>query len=150
MSDALDQLIRDLSRLDARARTGSLDEENATKLAYQEFGTERAPPRPTLSAATDRAEGDIARAIDRRVAQVIAGKRTMTGKTLLGEVAGMLQEQVVEAIDGNTPPELAPSTLAARRRRGNESTRTLVDTGDMKASITTEAKDGASDWPNDG
>lgn len=148
--DALDQLIRDLSRLDARARTGSLDEENATKLAYQEFGTERAPPRPTLSAATDRAEGDIARAIDRRVAQVIAGQRTMTGKTLLGEVAGMLQEQVVEAIDGNTPPELAPSTLAARRRRGNESTRTLVDTGDMKASITTEAKDGASDWPDDG
>jgi hypothetical protein len=150
MPDGLDQLIRDLSRLDARARTGSLDEENATKLAYQEFGTERAPPRPTLSAATDRAEGDIARAIDRRVAQVIAGQRTMTGKTLLGEVAGMLQEQVVEAIDGNIPPELAPSTLAARRRRGNESTRTLVDTGDMKASITTEAKDGASDWPDDG
>jgi len=150
MPDALDQLIRDLSRLDARARTGSLDEENATKLAYQEFGTERAPPRPTLSAATDRAEGDIARAIDRRVAQVIAGQRTMTGKTLLGEVAGMLQEQVVEAIDGNIPPELAPSTLAARRRRGNESTRTLVDTGDMKASITTEAKDGASGWPDDG
>lgn len=149
MPDALDQLIRDLSRLDARARTGSLDEENATKLAYQEFGTATAPMRPTLSAATDRAEGDIARAIDRRVAQVIHGQRTMTGKTLLGEVAGMLQEQVVEAIDGNTPPELAPSTLAARRRRGNESTRTLVDTGDMKASITTEAKDGASDWPDD-
>lgn len=150
MPDALDQLIRDLSRLDARARVGSLDEENATKLAYQEFGTATAPPRPTLSAATDRAEGDIARAIDRRVAQVIAGQRTMTGKTLLGEVAGMLQEQVVEAIDGNTPPELAPSTLAARRRRGNESTRTLVDTGAMKASITTEAKDGASDWPDGG
>ena len=150
MPDALDQLIRDLSRLDARARVGSLDEENATKLAYSEFGTATAPPRPTLSAAIDRAEGDIARAIDRRVAQVIAGQRTMTGKTLLGEVAGMLQEQVVEAIDGNIPPELAPSTLAARRRRGNESTRTLVDTGDMKASITTEAKDGASDWPDDG
>lgn len=149
MPDALDQLIRDLSRLDARARTGSLDEENATKLAYQEFGTERAPPRPTLSAATDRAEGDIARAIDRRVAQVIHGQRTMTGKTLLGEVAGMLQEQVVEAIDGNTPPGLAPSTLAARRRRGNESTRTLVDTGDMKASITTEAKDGWQGWSDD-
>jgi hypothetical protein len=150
MPDALDQLIRDLSRLDARARAGSLDEENATKLSYSEFGTTTAPMRPTLSAATDRAEGDIARAIDRRVAQVIAGQRTMTGKTLLGEVAGMLQEQVVEAIDGNTPPELAPSTLAARRRRGNESTRTLVDTGAMKASITTEAKDGASDWPDGG
>ena len=148
--DDFDQLIRNLSRLDARARTGSLDEENAEKLARNEFGTVHMQPRPTLSASTDRAEGDIARAIDRRVAQVIAGQRTMTGKTLLGEVAGMLQEQVVEAIDGNIPPELAPSTLAARRRRGNESTRTLVDTGDMKASITTEAKDGASGWPDDG
>ncbi len=146
MPDALDQLIRDLSRLDARARVGSLDEENAAKLAYQEFGTVNAPPRPTLSATTDRAEGDINRAIDRRVAQVIESKRTMSGKTLLGEVAGMLKEQVVEAIDGNTPPSLAPSTLAARRRRGNDSTRTLVDTGDMKASIKVETKDGWQGW----
>lgn len=146
MPDALDQLIRDLSRLDARARVGSLDEENATKLAYQEFGTATAPPRPTLSATTDRAEGDINRAIDRRVSQVVHGNRTMTGKVLLGEVAGMLQEQVVEAIDGNTPPELAPSTIAARRRRGNDSTRTLVDTSAMKASITVETKDGWQGW----
>jgi hypothetical protein len=146
--DALDQLIRGLSRLDSRARVGSLDEENATKLAHQEFGTIHAPPRPTLSATTDRAEGDINRAIDRRVAQVVHSQRTMSGKTLLGEVAGMLKEQVVEAIDGNTPPALAPSTIAARRRRGNDSTRTLVDTGDMKDSITVETKDGWQGWPD--
>lgn len=148
MPDPLDNLIRDFARLDGRARVGALDEENAEKLARNEFGTIHITPRPTLSAATDRAEGDINRAIDRRLREVIDSKRSMSGKTLLGEVAGMLAEQVVEAIDGNIPPALAPSTLANRRRRGNDSTRTLVDTGEMKASIKVEAKDGWKGWPD--
>lgn len=139
-----------MSRLTARARVGALDEENATKLAYQEFGTETAPARPTLSATTDRAEADINAAIKRRVLGVIDSKRTVTGETILAEVGGMLAEQVIEAIDNNTPPALAPSTLAARRSRGNDSTRTLVDTGDMREHITVEAKPGDADWPADG
>ncbi len=147
MPDGLDILIRDLQRLNARARVGALDEENAQKLAYQEFGTEQAPARPTLSATTDRAEGDINRAIDRRIKDVIEGKRSATGETILAEVGGMLAEQVREAIDNNTPPPLAPSTLAARRSRGNDSTRTLVDTGAMRESITTETKAGWREWP---
>lgn len=146
MPDALDLLIRDLSRIDARARVGALDEVNATKLAHSEFGTLHAPPRPTISAATDRAEGDIHAAIKRRVLCVIDATRTVDGKTILGEVGGMLKEQVQEAIGNNTPPPLAPSTLAARRRRGNESTRTLVDTGDMQASITVETKATTKEW----
>lgn len=147
MPDPLDLLIRDLSRLDARARVGALDEENATKLLFNEFGTLHAPPRPTLSATTDRAEGDIHAAIKRRLLGVIDSTRTIDGKTILAEVGGMLAEQVKEAIGNNTPPNpLAPSTLAARRRRGNESTRTLVDTGDMQASITVETKASTKGW----
>jgi hypothetical protein len=147
MPDPLDLLIRDLSRIDARARVGALDEENATKLHHSEFGTLHAPPRPTLSAATDRAEGDIHAAIKRRLLGVIDSTRTIDGKTILGEVGGMLAEQVKEAIGNNTPPNpLAPPTLAARRRRGNESTRTLVDTGDMQASITVETKASTKGW----
>lgn len=149
MPDGLDILIRDLQRLNARARVGALDEENAQKLAYQEFGTEQAPARPTLSATTDRAEDDINRAIDRRIKDVIEGKRSATGETIMAEVGSMLAEQVREAIDNNTPPPLAPSTLAARRSRGNDSTRTLVDTGAMRESITTETKAGASEWPGE-
>lgn len=147
MTDGLDILIRDLQRLNARGRVGALDEENAQKLAHQEFGTEHAPARPALSATTDRAEGDVNRAIDRRVKDVIEGKRSATGETILAEVGGMLAEQVREAIDNNTPPALAPSTLAARRSRGNDSARTLVDTGAMRESITTETKPGWREWP---
>lgn len=150
MPDALDHLIRDMQRLTARARVGALDEENATKLAYQEFGTEHAPPRPTLSATTDRAEADIQTAIKRRVLGVLDVKRTITGETILAEVGGMLAEQVREAINNNTPPPLAPSTLAARRHRGNDSTRTLVDTGAMREHIMVETKAGDGDWPADG
>ncbi len=63
----------------------------------------------------------------------------------------MLAEEVRDAIDGNTPPALAPSTLAARRRRGNFSARTLVDTGKMRLAIKVDTKPGASaEWPDDG
>ena len=37
--DAFDRLLADMKRLDARARVGALDETNAQKLAYSEFGT---------------------------------------------------------------------------------------------------------------
>jgi hypothetical protein len=150
--DALDQLIRDVSRLSASAVVGAVDdEENASKLAYQEFGTRNAPPRPTLSAATDRLARPINDAIKRRLVAVMSAQRTMTGETILGEVGAMLAEEVRDAIDGNTPPALAPSTLAARRRRGNFSARTLVDTGKMRLSIKVDTKPGArAEWPDDG
>ena len=153
MPDAFDQLIRDVSRLSASAVVGAVDdEENATKLAYSEFGTRTAPPRPTLSAATDRLARPINDAIRRRVVDVLSAKRTMTGETILGEVGAMLAEETRDAIDGNTPPNpLAASTLAARRRRGVFTTRTLVDTGKMRLAIKVDTKPGASaEWPDDG
>jgi len=152
MPDTFDQLIRDVSRLSASAVVGAVDdEENATKLAYQEFGTRTAPPRPTLSAATDRLARPINDAIKRRIVDVLSVKRTMTGETILGEVGGMLAEEVRDDIDGNRPPVLAASTLAARRRRGNFSARTLVDTGKMRLSIKVDTKPGArAEWPDDG
>jgi len=151
--DAFDQLIRDVSRLSASAVVGAIDdEENATHLAYSEFGTRTAPPRPTLSAATDRLARPINDAIKRRVVAVLSVRRTMTGETILREVGGMLAEEVRDAIDGNTPPNpLAPSTLAARRRRGIFTTRTLVDTGKMRLAIKVDTKPGArAEWPDDG
>ena len=153
MPDAFDQLIRDVGRLSASAVVGAVDDEdNATKLAYSEFGTRTAPPRPTLSAATDRLARPINDAIKRRIVAVLSVQRTMTGETILAEVGGMLAEEVRDAIDGNTPPNpLAASTLAARRRRGVFTTRTLVDTGKMRLAIKVDTKPGAlAEWPDDG
>ena len=150
--DAFDQLIRDVSRLSASAVVGVVDdEENATHLDWAERGTPTSKPRPTLSAATDRLARPINDAIRRRLVDVLSVKRTMTGETILREVGGMLAEEVRDAIDGNTAPSLAPSTLAARRKRGNFSARTLVDTGKMRLAIKVDTKPGASaEWPDDG
>ena len=152
MPDAFDQLIRDVSRLSASAVVGVIDdEENAKHLDWSERGTPTSEPRPTLSAATDRLARPINDAIKRRVVAVLSASRTMTGETILGEVGGMLAEEVRNAIDGNAPPALAPSTLAARRKRGNFSARTLVDTGKMRLAIKVDTKPGASaEWPDDG
>ena len=157
MPDALDRLILRMQHLDASARVGALDEENARKLSLQEFGSAQGPAgtkgehnviRPTLSAATDRNANAIHRAVERRVATVVAGK-PQTGQDILADVAHDLAEEVQNEIDGNVQPALAPSTIAARRRRGNPSERTLVDTDDMRKSIKVEAKRGDGGWPDD-
>lgn len=148
MMDDLDRLIIRMQHLDASARVGALDEENATKLSYSEFGTVNEPPRPTLSAATDRNANAIHRAVERRVATVVAGK-PQTGQDILADVAHDLAEEVQNEIDGNVQPALAPSTIVARRRRGNPSERTLVDTGEMLRSIKVETKRGDGWWPDE-
>lgn len=141
MRDALDKLIADLGRLHGSAEVGALDEVNAQKLAWQEFGTDTAPARPTLTVTTDALTGAINRAIDRQVRDVLDGKgRGVTGEEIVGDVGRDLAEQVREAIDGNTPPPLAPSTAAKRRREGKD-TRTLVDTGEMLRSIDVRTSD---------
>ena len=146
MPDAFDHLVADLKRLNGSARLGALDEVNAQKLAYSEFGTATAPMRPTLSATFDQTKGAMQRSVDRRVAAVLDGKSHASGRAIVSAVAEEEADLVREAINGDTPPALAASTLAARRRRGNGSTRSLVDTGQMLASIAVESKDDVKPW----
>lgn len=147
--DDLDRLIRRLSALPASARVGALDEENARKLSYSEFGTPTEPIRPTLSAATDRNANAVQRAVQKRVQAVMDGTSRADGEIILQAVGDDLAEEVRNEIDNNVPPPLADSTLAARRRRGNASDRTLVDTDEMRKSIRAEAKDGERGWDDD-
>ncbi len=87
MPDAFDRLVLDLKRMNASARVGALDEANAKKLSYSEFGTVTEPPRPTLSAVFDQTEGAMKRAIDRRLGAVLDGKSHKSGEAILAEVA---------------------------------------------------------------
>jgi hypothetical protein len=146
--DDLDRLIRRLERLSASARVGALDEENAQKLQWQEFGTPVIPPRPTLSPTTDRLEPAVFRSVQRRVDDVVQGRSSQTGEQVLAGVGADLAEEVRDAIDSNVPPELAESTKASRRRRGKDE-RTLVDEGDMLRSIRVETRPGERGWADD-
>lgn len=140
-------IMKGVGRLSGSARVGALDEENAQKLAWSEFGTMTAPPRPTLSVTTDRLRPAIDRAIRADVQAVLDGKgRGVTGQEVLADVGRDLAEEVQNAIDGNTAPPLAKSTLAARRR--GQGDRTLVASGEMLRSIKVETsadKDGLDD-----
>lgn len=56
--------------------------------------------------------------------------------------AGFIAEEAVkEKINSNIQPELAESTLAARRARGVTRTNTLVDTAGMRNSVTHVIRD---------
>lgn len=136
-----DAVALGLGQLTGAAVVGALDEENAQKLAFSEFGTSTVPPRPTLSVTTDRLAPAIDRKVRREVGLVLDGKgRGVTGQEVVADVGRDLAEEVQGAIDGNVQPPLAPSTLAARRRRG-QSDRTLVASGDMLRNIKVQTSD---------
>lgn len=125
--------------------------EEAEKLTYQEFGTKvrsesafqkdateatgavRVPQRQTVAPAFDEGEDEIVEDIADGLYDVIRG--AWYGDKLAERTAETLADNIRARIESNTPPPLAESTLAARRRRGNNSTQTLVDEGDMLKAI---------------
>lgn len=142
--DKLDRLIGRMRHASATADVGIIDdEENAQHLFWAEFGTVTAEPRPTLSRAYDQHERALQRAIDRRVGEFVDGDIS-SGEAVLREPAQDLAEAARENIDNNPPPELAKSTLAARRSRGNLSERTLVDSGKMRDAVRAVVRDGVA------
>lgn len=142
--DKMDRLIGRLRHANATADVGITDdEENAQKLFWAEFGTITEPTRPTLSRAFDENERALERAIDRRVGELVDGDIT-SGEAVLREPAHDLAEAARENIDGNRPPPLAKSTIAARRSRGNLSERTLVDTGKMRDAVRAVVREGVA------
>lgn len=149
--DELDRMIRRLSKLTASVEVGAFDEKNAQKLSYAEFGTRTAPPRPVLSATYDAAEGALDRAIDKGIGQVLDGQ-DITGGQIMQGVGEDLAELVKEQIHGSFGKSLAPSTLKARRRRGNPDSTTLIDRSSLKPgdqamvdSIQAQAQQGLGD-----
>lgn len=149
MADGLDNLIRFFERLSASGRAGIMDdEENASKLAFAEFGTVTAPARPTVTPAFGRdVEANLGAALGRAVDAAARGVVSLDGQDIVGEVVDSIAEKIRANIDSNTPPPLAEATIANRQRRGNSSTATLVDTGDMRGAVRSETRRGSEGWP---
>jgi phage gpG-like protein len=79
---------------------------------------------------------------DQKAAQAVrlVGKRLKSGDSLekaLGIGAEWLKAQMVRAIDAGIPPPNAPSTVAAKG-----SSKPLIDSGQLKQSITSEVRGG--------
>lgn len=110
---------------------------NAAIGYIQETGspTNNLPARPflvpgveaALKPATAKLKAGAAKALD---GQSDAGDKAM-------HAAGLIAQNAVRAkINSGVPPALAESTLANRRRRGRTGTTPLIDTGQLRNSIT--------------
>ena len=92
------------------------------------------PARPWLRPGIRNAREAIAAGLK------VAGRRALAGEPeavlqALHTVGLTAQQAVKASLGSNVPPPLKAGTLAARRRRGNQGTHTLMDTGNLQAHI---------------
>ena len=109
------------------AKTGTLIVDYATA---NEYGTSRIPERSFMRSTVDEKQQEWNKALDRIVGSITEGdisnieqKISLVGKQIVNDIK--------EKIDSNVPPPLSEAT---KKRKG--SSRTLIDTGIMRASIT--------------
>lgn len=105
--------------------------------AVMEFGSsdgnipERAPIRTTLAEHSK----DIKRLIKKVAGAIVDGK--MNKAKALGLVCQKIADGLVAKIESNLPPPNAPETIARKK-----SSKTLIDTGQIKNSVDWEIKGG--------
>lgn len=110
---------------------------NATLGYIHEFGSPKAniPPRPFLYPGVHNARNKVMPRIREATRAVLKGDNEAASRQL--HAAGLIAVNEVRAvINAGPPPELSERTLAARRARGRTGTVPLIDTGQLRNSIT--------------
>lgn len=110
---------------------------NAALLYVHENGAPEAgiPARPTLNPGIKNAQQEINRRLE------LAGHAALDGRpsSVRAQFAAAGQagaSSVKRMINSNVQPPLKPATIAARKRAGVKSERTLVRTGQMRNAVT--------------
>lgn len=102
----------------------------AAVAAYNEFGTDKSPPRPFFrNTIAERSPG-----WSKLVAAALKASDGNLAATA-GIVGAQIEEEVKETISNFTDPPNAPSTIARKK-----SEKPLVDKGDMLQSVSHEVK----------
>lgn len=109
--------------------------EDGTPVAYiaaiQEFGhAPHIPPRPTMRPTVDSRSAEWTKIYAHTI------KTAASGTAVLEVMGGQIAGDMREAISELTSPGLAKPTIKARQRRGNGSTKPLVDTRYMINTLT--------------
>lgn len=93
------------------------------------------PARPFLVPGVAEVQAKCADRLQKGATNALSGNLSSAEASLTA--AGLIAESSVKRkINSNIQPELAESTLEARRDRGVTRTNTLVDTGQLRNSIT--------------
>jgi hypothetical protein len=109
------------------AKTGTLIVDYATA---NEYGTSKIPERSFMRSTVDEKQQEWNKALDRIVGSITEGDISNIEQKI-SFVAEQMVNDIKEKIDSNVPPPLSEAT---KKRKG--SSRTLIDTGIMRASIT--------------
>lgn len=110
---------------------------NAAIAYVHEHGSprQRIPPRPFLEPGVRDAEEEIVERLKDAADYAMDGNKQATIRALHG--VGMTAQNAVRAKITNGPfTPLSLLTIAARLRRGNKSTKPLIDTGALRQAIS--------------
>jgi hypothetical protein len=134
------QVVVGVPRADS-ARPDGNSMNNAARLYVHEYGEPAAniPARPTLGPGIMDAQKEIDKSF-KSVAMAIGSQDARKIQVGLHRAGAAARDAVKARISSNTPPPLAARTLQDRRARGKMSTKTLVDSGQMRNSINYEVR----------
>ena len=95
-----------------------------------EYGTSKIPERSFMRSTYDEKQQEWNKTLDKIVGNITEGNISNIEQKI-NSVGVQIVNDIKEKIDSNIPPALSEATI---RRKG--SSRTLIDTGIMRASIT--------------
>lgn len=103
--------------------------------AVHEFGSSdgRIPQRSFMRSAVSQNKNALQTLIEKLAGKVADGE--MIRDKALGIIGQYVRDRIVAKINSSVPPPNAPSTISAKG-----SSRTLIDTGQMKQSVAWEIK----------
>jgi hypothetical protein len=105
--------------------------------AHNEYGTDKIPARPFMSMTFDESIGAINSDFDKQTRAIVTGKRTADqALTVIGQKHADRVKNMIS--DRDILPKLAESTV---KRKKNNSTKTLVDTGAMLNAVQISVRD---------
>ena len=108
----------------------------AAVAAVHEFGSKHAPPRPIFRQAIEEDKGSWSDVVESGAKSLVNGGASVDD--VMNGLGLSVQASIKNAIASGTHVALAPSTLAARRSRGNTNEDTLRDSGRMLSTVTYE------------
>lgn len=134
------EILAGVPEAQGRRKNGPIN--NATLAAIHDKGSpsQNIPARPFMEPGIQ----SVSKQIEQKL--LTAGQGVLENDPVKAEqnlqAAGLIaQNGIRNKINSNIPPALKPATLAARRRRGRTGTRTLIDTSQLRSSLTYVVKD---------
>lgn len=138
----LQRILKHIS--DTSIEVGFFDEKNAAKAYLMEKGGvsdgfikgKVVPKRPFMRRALEAKKDKAHKLIKEAISEAFSTRRVGGIDRAFNEVGEILVEEIRKKIRGvHKPPLSTKSTIPIRKRRGNNSKKALIDTGEMYNSV---------------